>query len=261
MKFKKVISAAVSLAVCCSMTMGMTVSAAEVSYDEGMSAVAGMYAADPVWTECRKLTGAKYNSAYVKMARKYSEKKETKSIFYGKSRTKNFIDKVDKAFGKKELNVSFTLINEDIILSAAVKGDKAMEVVYTNDSPSLGIAIYSDPKKATVLNAETKLMAVQERDWELDASGLRESSVFAVVSTSVVPADAYGKVFKFTYNGKNYVYEEFSDGIGGKLGMLFDSSNKPLAVVSNGDVCCCSFSTSVKDSVFKIPSGYTEVEL
>ena len=261
-KMKKIISAAAAAAVCCSMVSGMAASAEEYTYDTGTSVVAEMNAADPIWTECKKLSGGKYSSAYIKMAESYSKKKATKAVSYGKSRTKNFFTKMDKAANAENPNVSIALIKDDTIVASAAKGDKVKVVMYSaSEEMSLSLAVYADSKTMTMIGPETKMKITQEIPEGTDSSEAAGADVAGLISDFGISDSTKGKLFKFTNNGKNYVYEEFENDDGSKLGMLFDSSNKPIAMLDDTGAYCCTFSTSVKDSAFKVPSGYTEMEM
>lgn len=263
MKFKKVISAAAAAAIALSMTSGIAVSAEEAAdLYEGASIVADMNAADPVWTECKKLAGGKYSSTYVKMINSYSKKKATTGIRFGKSRTKSFFNKLQKAANSKEPNFSLSLVSKDTITAVASKGDKAKVVMYMpGDDMNIGMAIYADSKSMTVVSPDTKLKMTTEIPEGTDASEATGTDFDAMFSDFGIQDDTKGKVFKFKNGEKNYVYEEFESETGSKLGVLFDSSNKPLAMMDDTGVYCCTFSTSVKDSAFTVPSGYSELQM
>ena len=261
-KMGKIISAAAAAAVCCSMVSGMAVAAEEYTYDNGTAVIAEMNAADPIWTECKTLSGGKYSSAYVKMAQSYSKKKATKAVTYGKSRTKSFLNKLEKAANAKEPNVSIALISKDTVIASAVKGNKAKVVMYMpSGDMNVSLAIYTDSKTMTMLSPETKMKITQEIPEGTDSAEAAGADISGILSDSGITDSTKGKVFKFTNNGKNYVYEEFETAEGGKMGVLFDSSNKPIAMLDDTGVYCCTFSTSVKDSAFKVPSGYAEMEM
>lgn len=263
MKFKKVISAAAAAAICFSMTSGIAVSAEETAeHYEGTSIVADMNAADPVWIECKKLAGGKYSSTYVKMINSYTKKKAKSGIRFGKSRTKSFFSKLQKSANADTPNFSFTLISKDTIIGAATKGDKAKVVMYMpGDDMNIGMAIYADSKSMTVVSPDTKLKMTTEIPEGTDASQAAGADFDTLFSDFGILDDTKGKVFKFKNGEKNYVYEEFESETGSKLGVLFDSSNKPLAMMDETGVYCCTFSTSVKDSAFTVPSDYAEVQI
>lgn len=257
MKIKKVISAAAAAAICCTMVSGFAVSAEEAAVSGSTSVIADMYAADPLWTECKKLAGAKYSSKYVKMAESYSKKKAKNSITFGKSRSKSFFTKFYKAASSEKPSLSFSMVSKDLIVSVDAKDDKSRTVMYVaSDEMTIAMAMYADSKGMTMLDISSKTKIVQEMDGAASAANTE-----SVLPQMAFDDSAKGKVFKFTSDGKKYVYEEFEDDTVGKMGILFNSSNVPVAMLDNSGTYCFSYSTKVKDSVFTVPSGYTEADL
>lgn len=263
MKIKKVISAAAAAAITFSMVSGIAVSAEEATdVYESASIVADMNAADPVWTECKKLAGGKYSSTYVKMINSYTKKKAKTAIRFGKSRTKSFFSKLQKAANSDEPNFSFALISKDTITAIACKGDKSKIVMYMpGDDMNIGMAMYTDSKTMTIVSPDTKMKITTEIPEGTDTSNATGTDIDSMFADFGINDDTKGKVFKFKNGDKNYVYEEFESESAGKLGVLFDSSNKPLAMMDDTGVYCFTFSASVKDSAFKVPSDYAELQL
>lgn len=260
MKFKKIVSAAAVAAICFSMTSGIAVSAKEAAdIYESTSIVADMNAADPVWTECMKLAGGRYKSTYVKMMKKYSGKKSKTVVRYGDSKIRSFFNKLYKTIDADEPNFCFCMASTSHINSIAKKGDNIKIIEYIDTSVESICGIY--------VNSETETMVfpkhMKKKTHKLsDSNGtyrIEADNADSVYDFLGITDDTKGNVFKFKYNDKNYIYEEFEGENKIKLGMLFDSSGNPLAVYM-GDFYCISFSTSVEDSEFTVPSDYIEAD-
>lgn len=235
-KIKKAIPAVISAVLCAAMLLGATVSAANSN----------------IWKDTKALTSLKYNSNYIKWAEKYSKKKAKNTITYGKSRTKKFLDKVEKAFESDDLQFSLGFINKDVIYSYSVKGDSCKTVVHGQDG--FAVVIYNRNDKGYMFSIKNKLCAAFGTDSEINAKGIVETAS-EFLDFNINESDK-GKIFKFKSKEKLYYYEEFNGS-----GFVFNENGTPLAAYLDGEAYCISFKTSVKDSEFNIPKGYKTVSL
>lgn len=235
-KLKKAAAAVMAAAMCVTMVFGASVSAAEKR---------------SAWSEAKSLTTAKYNSKYIKWAEKYSAKETEKTVSYSKSRTKKFYDKMTAALDKDDAEVALSLLDNEVILYFASKGDKCKLILHLNDE---GIGIYIDPDKVTVVSIEDKAMISDDatESYTQDTEAIKDLFDFGIDENSK------GKIFKFKSDEKSYCYEEF-EGDSYNVGFLFNEKDKPIAMVIDGDGCCFSLSYSVKDSEFDLPKGYKDM--
>ena len=111
-KLKKALPAILSAVLCVTMVLGITASAASV------------------WSETKALTGAKYNSNYIKWVEKYSEKDAKNTVTFGKSKTKKFFDKMIKVTKSDDPQMCVSVINKNVLLSIAYKDDNMKMVIY-----------------------------------------------------------------------------------------------------------------------------------
>ncbi len=264
MKIKRKISGFIAAALCCTMLTGTAVYAEDTSLTAAVSTTAdyGVKAAKKsVWSETKSIAGAKYNSNYIKLAEKYSKKEKKKSISFGKSRTKKFLEKFYKEMDAEgtEHEIKMSLLTKDEIVSVALKDNNFKTVMYEDGE---GIAIYITPKEMTMLavNDKEKMTIPIPEDFDYDeywTEALDQGLVADDINLSAgIEDDEKGKYFKIKSNDKIYYYEEF-----GSEGVLFSEKGTPLAIVSDGFAACFTVSYSVKDSEFDIPKGYKEAEI
>ncbi len=251
MKLRKRIAAtAAAAAICATMVSGMAVTAEEYTYSESSSVISELYAQDPIYTEIKSISGAKYSSAYIKLAEKYRDKEAKNTITYSKSRTKKFWDKYTKAISSDKPEFNLYLINKDMVMGMAAKDDKIKVAMYAEDT---GLAMYVDSSSVTMLDPSTKMSVSAPNDGSITIASALESA--EILDAPFKDTDK-GKIFKFKYKDNSYVYEEF-DGIG----ILFTSKGTAVALTDETGTFCCRFSYSVKDSVFDIPDGYTDMTM
>lgn len=253
MKIRKILSSVTAALLCAVMVLAVPASAAEKN---------------TVWSETKALTSAKYSSKYIKWVEKYSAKEAAKTISFGKSRTKKFYESQLVQFDDKNPQFVVNVIDKENILSVAYKDKKIKTVAYEDGT---GIAIYMDSKNMTLLSVGDKekiTMPMTEDIGYEDALDEMTEEFTNFDNDSYMTDDlgvtdkTKGKLFKFKSNDKVYCYEEFEGSKVGTIGFLFDSNDKPLAIMSDdGSVLCFNISFKVKDSEFDIPSGYTAVSL
>lgn len=242
-KLKKLFPAIVSALLCVTMLLGATASAERVKTVD-----------TNIWKESKALTSAKYYSKYIKLAAKYSEKDTKNTVTYDKSRMKKFVDRFNKAASADVPQLSFSLIDKNAIIYFAVKGDNCKAVICYDDL--LGIAIYTNGKKSTMLSVGDKIKMTEEETYD----GKEAAALLAEDFDFGISENAKGKIFKIKSEEKIYYYEEFK-GDYNTVGMLFSEKGNPLAIVADGEVYCISFKTTVEDSEFDIPKGYKTVDL
>lgn len=217
---------------------------------------------DAVWKETKAVAGASYNSSYIKWVEKYSEKDTSKTVQYSKSKTKKFLDKLEKASESDEPQFVVKLINKDEIASAAVKGDKFKATGYIDGE---GMAYCGDSKKITLLDPNDKEKCSLTLD-EASKKGIWVPSAGEVAQSGMalfgfdISKNTKGKLFKFKSGEKTYYYEEFNESNYGGMGFLFSENGNILAMTNKGDSFCVSVSYKVKDSVFDIPKDYKDVD-
>ncbi|MDE6595765.1 MAG: hypothetical protein K2K44_07135 [Oscillospiraceae bacterium] len=242
-KLKKAIPAIISALLCVTMLLGITASAEKKSSIDRN-----------IWNDTKALTNAKYNSKYIKLAAKYSEKDSKNTVTYDKSRMKKFTDKFTKAANAKNPELSLSLIDKESIIYMAVKDNNGKVVICMY---GMGLAFYSDGKKMSYLSVEDKIMT---DDIEDDSTGADIAASIADEFDFGISENAKGKIFKFKSEEKIYYYEEFENDYY-VVGMLFNENGSPLAIVADDEVYCISFKTSVDDSEFKIPKGYKDIDI
>lgn len=235
-KLKKAVPAVISAVLCAAMLLDATAFAANSN----------------IWKDTKTFTSLKYNSNYIKWVEKYSKKETKNTVSYGKSRTKKFLDKVEKAFESDDLQISLGFINKDVIYSYSLKGDSCKTVVHEQDG--FAVVIYDKNDRGYMFSIKNKLCAVFGTDSEINAKWILEiASEF--LDFNINESDK-GKIFKFKSKEKLYYYEEFNGS-----GFVFNENGTPLAAYLGGEAYCISFKTSVKDSEFDIPKGYKTVSL
>lgn len=261
MKFKKAISVSAAVATCCTTILGFSASAREAAdIYESTSIVADMNAADPAWTESMRLAGGRYRSAYIKILKKYHGKSSKTTVRYGDSRIKGFIDRLKKAATADEPNALFCMASSTHINCEAVKGDKIKIIEYINSGVVSFWGIYSDPETDVTVSPKYKMKNTSKHsdgDGGYRVGFDEEDSIYNDLG---ITDDTKGNVFKIKYNNETYVYEEFNGENYHTLGMLFDPSGDPVGLVDAG-YYCVTFSTSLKDSDFTVPSDYVETDI
>lgn len=248
-KLKKALPAVISAVLCVTMALGITASAASA------------------WSDAKALSGGKYSSTYIKWAEKYSGKDAKNTVKFSKSKTKKFIDKMTSQLdllGKKDCQLSISIITKDSVVATAIKGSKIKNVIYTDDS---GIAMLITPEAFSIITFADKKKAVVPIPEDADFDELMDNAFEEALSNvdgdmfdSGIAENAKGKSFKFKSGEKTYYYEEFETDYG-KLGYLFDSNGNPIAMTDGKNSACLKISYTVKDSAFTVPKGYTEVGL
>lgn len=251
-KIKKAVSAVTAAVLCVTMAFGTAASAAT----------------DPVWKETKTLANAKYNSTYIKLAEKYSKKESSKTVTFEKSKTKKFLDKQIKAIKSDDPQFSVYAINKDEIASVAYKDDKIKMVIYSKNV-DLSIGIYEDPKNVVMASPADKekitLPVTDAAAYEEVINGMLDGFMNFndenYYDNLGIKDTAKGKYFKIKSGDKTYYYEEFKSSQYDKFGFLFNEKGKPIAMVGDETIACFSISYSVKDSAFKVPKDYKEVDL
>lgn len=249
-KIKKVLSAGISAVLCFAMVLSVPASAKND---------------DAVWQEVKTMSGAKYNSTYIKWVEKYSAKDTKNTVAYSKSRTKKFMDKFLKAAHKDKPQYELNIINKDYVLSAAVKGDKFRAAGYIDGE---GMAYYSDSENITFFDIKAKKKCSCSMDealeygfWIDDSNDFAETAETEDIFDFVILDNEKGKVFKIKSGDKIYYCEVFESGRNGVFGFLFSESGNILAVTNPDGSFCVSFSQKADDSAFKIPEkDYKDVE-
>lgn len=249
-KLKKAFPAVISAILCVTMILGMTASAANSN----------------IWKDTKALTSLKYNSNYIKWAEKYSKKKAQNTVSYGKSRTKKFLDKLQKESTAENPEYIFGFINSDRMMCYAFKEnsfkgvsliDGECTVLYISNKE---LALISTDKKT-----KTSYKATDDETEEFNNIASEYVSKYSEQTAETFDFDiaknAKGKLFKFKSDEKIYYYEEFdTDSYYGNVGFVFTEKGTPIAMYLNDLTFCVSFKTTVDDSEFKIPKGYKTVD-
>lgn len=248
-KIKKVVSAGVAAVMCVTMALSVPASAKTDN---------------TAYKNAKALTNAAYNSKYIKWAEKYSAKKSSKTVTFSKSKTKKFYEDQAKKISAKKPQYSMDLINSDAVVSVAVKNDKLKVVMYMKEGKDeMSLAMYIDKKNMTMLSPSKKKKLTVPLPDGTDVNALMEDSLGSFDNDVYMSEDlgiadnAKGKYVKFTSDDKTYYYEEFETN-NGKVGFLFNSKGKPLAITTGEITLCLKFSYTVADSEVTVPKGYTE---
>lgn len=217
-KIKRVVSAVVAAALCFALSL---------------SVLAVAKTDDAMWLEVKTVAGVKYNSSYIKWLEKYGVKEAKSTVTYSKSRTKKFVYKFSKAAYSDEPNFSLSIINDELVASAAIKGDKFRVIGCIDD---YCIAYYSDSEKITFFdfNAKEKFEGSMNNvsEYGLGFSNAKELAEECGndLFDFFIPDDEKGKVFKIKSGEKIYYYEEFYSDMYGVLGFLFSEDGNILAL-------------------------------
>ncbi len=265
MKNKKKISALIAAALCCIMLSGTAVHADSLSVSASAAestAVNSEKSEKALWKESKELAGAYYNSKYIKWVKKYSAKEQKNTVTFGKSKFKKefgkFLDEIKKEDPQAKINV----VNDSIVISYAVKDGKIKCVTYEDGE---AYAVYTDTEESTLISLGDKSkLTLPAEGADFTGSNVRflnDDLKEQNVNESLFIEDSdIGKVFKFKSGGKIYTYEEFESEWGDKIGALFNSDGRVIAVLDGEEIACWRFYYNIKDSEFDIPAGYKEVE-
>lgn len=249
-KLKKAIPAVISALLCMTIALGVTASAANTD----------------IWKDTKALTSMKYNSKYIKWAEKYSEKETKNTVAYSKSRTKKFLDRLQKEANAENPEYIFGLIDSDsmmcyVFAENSFKGvsliDGECNILYLNDN---AMTVISTVKKT---KASLKLDKDETEEFNEITSEYADEYSDDVAETFGfdIAENAKGKIFKFRSDEKIYYYEEFdTDSYYGNIGMVFTEKGTPIALYINDIAFCVTFKTKVDDSEFDIPKGYKTID-
>lgn len=250
-RLKRVFPAVVSALLCAAMALGVTASAASSG----------------IWKEAKALTSLKYNSQYIKWAEKYSEKETKNTVSYSKSRTKKFLDKLNKTVNKENPTYSFGLIEKNGFINYVFK-DGSLKIISLVDGEATTMYIHDysitllSVKNKTKVSAGGKMIKDEFNRLSSEHIQKRTAEVAEVYDFNIAE-NAKGKLFKFKSDDKIYYYEEFEieDSYFDNVGFVFTEKGTPIAMAMNGNAFCISFKTTVDDSEFKIPKGYKTVDI
>ena len=249
-KLKKALTAFVSAALCVTVVLGITASAAN----------------SDIWKDTKALTSLNYNSKYTNWAEKYSEKEAKNTVFYSKSRTKKLLDKIQKEAIAEKPEYIFGLIDSDSMLCYVFKGNSFKGVSLMDDECNV---MYLSGNALTLVSTDKKTKAsLKVDDDETEDFNNIASEYISKYSAQTaetfdfdIAENSKGKLFKFKSSEKIYYYEEFdTDSYYGNIGFVFTEKGTPIAMYLNGRTFCISFKTTVDDSEFKIPKGYKAVD-
>lgn len=252
-KLKKAVPAVISAILCVTMILGVTASAADKNTD--------------LWKDAKSLTSLKYNSQYIKWAEKYSEKDTKNTVSYGKSRTKKFLDKLNKNVNAENPTYSFGLIEKKGLISYVFK-DGSLKVVSMVDGQVTTLYVHDYYVTVLSVKNKTKVSAggksIKDEFDKLAAKHTKKrTEEVAEVFDFDIAENEKGKLFKFKSDDKSYYYEEFEtdDFRFDRIGFVFTEKGTPVAMFINNTAFCISFKTTVDDSEFDIPKGYKTVDI
>lgn len=248
-KFKKIFSAGIAAVMC--VTMALSVPAAAKTDDTE-------------WENAKALTSSRYSETYIKWAEKYSEKDSKNTITFEKSRTKKLFKKMAAVIDSDNPSFSVNIVEADTMCCVAISGKKVKCVMYDKDYQN-AFAFYMNSKEISLLSPKTRLKATMPTSEygsydEIIDGALELFSDFAHVFDDIDIIDkTKGKLFKIKSGDKIYYYEEFGED-DSKCGMLFDSNDAPLAIITGkGNAICFNFTDTVKASEFTVPTEYKEI--
>lgn len=248
-KIKRVISAGVAAALCVALSL---------------SVPAAAKTDDTTRREVKTVAGVKYNSSYIKWLEKYGAREAKSTVVYSKSRTKKFVYRFAKAAYSDEPQLSLSIINDEFVGSAAIKGGKFRVIGCNDDYCS---AYYSDSENITFFdfNANEKFEGSMNNASEYGLGFSNANELAEECGNDLfyffIPDGEKGKAFKIKSGEKIYYYEEFYSDMYGALGFLFSEDGNILALKNQDGCFCVSFSKKVDDSVFNMPEkGFKEVK-
>lgn len=243
-KLKKAAAAVTAAILSVSMLMGISVSAAEKS---------------STFSDMEMLSSTKYNPQYARLISKYMEKDTQKTIAYGKSKTKKFLDKYITADANDVSQYKFEITSENQLLSA-VYCDSKIKMVMFDSSDNTEYAFYVDTKKVTVLNIEAKeksSLPIKKSDFDELFDIVKYFPELLNDFDGLAGSSEKIKTYKFK-SGKNvYYYEEIGEY--NPTSFLFNEDGELLAIGDRSQCYCISVSFSVDDSDFVIPKEYKKV--
>lgn len=249
-KLKKAIPAIISALLCMIIALGVTASASNAD----------------VWKDTKALTSLKYNSKYISWAEKYSEKETKNTVAYSKSRTKKFLDRLQKEATAENPEYIFGLIDSDSMLCYVFAENSFKGVSLIDGDCNI---LYLSNNTLTLISTvnKTKTYSKMDKD-ETEEFNKIASNYAAEYSEQTaetfgfdISENAKGKIFKFRSDEKIYYYEEFdTDSYYGNIGLIFTEKGTPIALYLNDSAFCLSFKTTVDESEFDIPKGYKTVD-
>lgn len=252
-KLKKAIPAVISAILCVTVAFGTAASAADNSSD--------------IWKDAKTLANAKYNSKYIKWVEKYSEKESKSTVVYAKSRTKKFLDKLLAKTESEDPKFSFSLIDNDGLVSYTFK-DGSLKVVSLIDGEN--VAVFINDNSISLISVKNKTKVTANGEGSSDERLVQIAKEYTGKMSEEI-ADTFdfeisenekGKIFKFKSDEKIYYYEEFEcDGYFNYVGFVFTEKGTPVAVIIDRASFCVNFKTQVDDSDFDIPKGYKDIDL
>lgn len=249
-EIKRAIPAVISAVLCVTVAFGTVAHAAD----------------NDLWKDTKALTSLTYNSKYIKWAEKYSEKDAKNTVKYDKSRTKKFLDRLQREAAAETPEYIFGLIDSDSMMCYAFGKNSFKNVSLMKGESS---ALYLNDNAMTLVSAGKKTKASlsvnddETEDFNEIVAEYTEESTKDTADTFDfdIAENAKGKIFKFKSDEKIYYYEEFeTDGDFRYIGFLFTEKGTPLAFCFNGTALCMTFKTKVEDSEFDIPKGYKTVD-
>ena len=158
------------------------------------------------------------------------------------------------------MSLEMTEDGETASMTMAKKGEKT----YLDINSSEGkMTIIIKDGKTYLISHDEKAYAVQEGT---TGTGIEEEALFTEEDLEKMKTEEYSKG-KETIDGTEYEYEEFKDDETGEVERFYflgkdlkyvkdisDDATEEITKVNN-------LSTEVDDSLFEIPSGYTEMEM
>lgn len=241
-KLKKIAAAVAAAFICITAAAGISVSAKEKQ---------------PALCGAEDFAVIKYDRQYAKLLNKCFENDKYKTVAYGKSKTKKFIETSIFADTSDIRQYKFEMASENELASMAYTEDKLKMVSLENNDDAVW-AIYIEPEKASEFNSATKEMtSFQISEEDFDEIFEIAESIPKFLNTYVTNIDdsVRIKTCKFKSNRSVYIYEEIEE-----VGFLFNEDGQILAVGDGAECICINISFSVDDSDFKMPSDYKLVD-
>lgn len=242
-KLKKITAAVTAAFICITAAAGISVSA-----KEKQSAPCGA---------AEDFAVIKYDRQYARLLSKCFENDKYKTVAYGKSKTKEFLETSFFSDADDIKQYKFEMASENELASIAYTEDKLKMVLLENDDDTV-LAVYVEPGTASEFNSATKeITSFQISEDDFDEIFEIAESVPKFLNTYVTNVDdsARIKTCKFKSNRNVYIYEEVEE-----VGFLFSEDGKILAVGDSAECICINISFSVDDSDFKMPSDYKLVD-
>lgn len=270
----KKISAVLTAVMCSSVIMTSSVSAAEYSVVEDVSALTETYAKkqDEGYEEAVRLVGVKYDSSLAKEVEGYMNKTSKTKVTYKESLTNKIVSKISDKwysfdFSEKDAfkkGLSYSEVGKNSVRYYGYRGDKSV-VIEVEEYYHESYGIYVDSKNSTYIDLATKEKETRPAT-QGEMAQMLGSNFYNPVCQYKFDDGTLGDVFQFKFKKNSYTFEVFDPSEYEKYGFLFDSKGTLIGIYidtkddSYDRYVSVKASLSPKSSELEVPSGYKKDE-